>query len=470
MDITSQVFPNPPQTLPTSFPDGLLDVGNFTLRRSALGGAQNFGVTLDFVPNPDNTPVIIRSTGNVTIDGITALSVAGTAGAMATSFVRGAGGAGGPGGYRGGDGGTGGILSPAAGSPGAGPGGGPGGGVGGSNPPAGAKFFTTGTTVGGTVIPAGNDVVTLLRGGSGGGGGGGAILIAADGTITVNGTVTAKGGANGCCFGSRGSGGTGGIIRLVASTIAGTGTLNADNGCISCSATSEEGIIRSEAFTLSFTGTLLGNANVTAFSEPGPIVLPSAPTAFIQFATLTDTSDIDNTVTVTGSQDTPGRTGILNASGGIVGQTQVLNAADVTMPNQSGPASSVTVDLIAGPNTVSNPFPALKTVTLVVTPLDPAQGGAANSTATITCPAPGAGNCTARITDVTLPLGFSSMSAFTVISIDAAGALARMFPKMYEGEPIESVRIQTSGQETEYVLIAASGREFPYKPGVAAGR
>ncbi|MBI4458702.1 MAG: hypothetical protein HY648_01420, partial [Acidobacteria bacterium] len=91
-------------------------------------------------------------------------------------------------------------------------------------------------------------------------------------------------------------------------------------------------------------------------------------------------------------------------------------------------------------------------------------GGGVNYTAPITCSAPPA-DCTATVANVALPRGLSYMSAFTVVNLATDGQLARMFPRMYQGEPIEHVRIQTNGQEAEYILIARSGREFPYKPG-----
>ena len=137
----------------------------------------------------------------------------------------------------------------------------------------------------------------------------------------------------------------------------------------------------------------------------------------------------------------------------------MLNPGGVT-------STSVTVELVAGPNTALKPFPAGKTVTLAVGGLDTTEpGGGINYTAPITCVSPPPADCTATIANVALPRGLSYMSAFTVVNLLTDGQLARMFPRMYEGEAIESVRIQTSGQETEYVLIARSGREFPYRLG-----
>jgi hypothetical protein len=186
------------------------------------------------------------------------------------------------------------------------------------------------------------------------------------------------------------------------------------------------------------------------------MVLPTAPTAFIQFTNLTDSAQPSNFVSVPGSTQS------------ITGRTGVITSPDVSMPNPFGSASSVNVSFVLGPNTVATPWPAAKTLTLEVGPLDPSQGVKTSyQTSTINCPAlpsPG-GNCTATINNVTLPLGFSSMTAFTVVNLTAGGLLARNFPATIEGEPIESVKIQTSGKNTEYILISKSGREFPYKPG-----
>jgi len=87
--------------------------------------------------------------------------------------------------------------------------------------------------------------------------GGGAILIAANGTITVNGRIEADGGYRGgyrlgTCS-SCGGGGSGGAIRLVAYTITGTGTLRAlgGSGCFA-EGNGSDGGIRLEAFANTF--------------------------------------------------------------------------------------------------------------------------------------------------------------------------------------------------------------------------
>jgi len=467
VDITSQVFSTGISTFDGSA--GVLEVANFTLRETTTPtNASAATEELSFVPNANNTPVWIRATGNITINSGTTLNVAGAQGAGVSGFLRGAGGAGGPGGYRGGDGGNGGLF-PSAGSSGFGPGGGPGGVAGTTTcvvPVSGAKLLATGTIIAGRDLTAfSNDLLTMLRGGSGGGGaggctanasgggggGGGAIFIAANNTITVNGAVDARSGAG---FGSAG---VGGVIRLVAATIAGSGALEARNGrtFIGIGIASDNGIIRLEAFTISFSGSVNAGSNVLVSSSPGQVILPGSATAsaFLQISKVTNGANANETVSPSlVAQDVAGRTG-------------KINPVDVTMPDlDATPISTVTVDFLAGPNTIATPFPAGKVVTLVVTPLDPAQGASANYTGTLVCPGPGGGNCTVSITGVSLPLGFSSFSAFTVLNIDTGGALARMFPTTYAGEAIEAVRLETGEQGMEYVLIARSGREFPYRP------
>ncbi|MBI4443785.1 MAG: hypothetical protein HY649_10465, partial [Acidobacteria bacterium] len=210
--ITSQ-FPNFPVS--GGFPEGVFEFTDFTLQMS-VAGTRTDAVTLQFLPNANNTPVWIRATGNVTINGSTTITLDGSAGTFKSgtgSMNPGKGGLGGPGGFRGGDGGNGGLV-PTDGARGLGPGGGAGGVVSGTTAGVGATFLATNTTVAGTVIPAGNDLLLILRGGSaggggagsstggagnGGGGGGGATLIAASGIITVNGSINARGGGGACC-------------------------------------------------------------------------------------------------------------------------------------------------------------------------------------------------------------------------------------------------------------------------------
>ncbi len=120
--------------------------------------------------------------------------------------------------------------------------------------------------------PYGNPQINPLIGGSGGssyagqngGAGGGAILIAASGTISVNGSCRANGG-------SETYAGSGGAVRLVANQIAGSGSIQA-------SSQFNPGRLRLEANTASAS---LSLNPPTAIVSPTPLVIwpdASAPT------------------------------------------------------------------------------------------------------------------------------------------------------------------------------------------------
>ena len=209
------------------------------------------GVTVTFIPNANNAPVTWLVQGDCTVAGTVSVSGADTSGAVA-------GGQGGPGGWRAGNAA---LSSTSLPGPGVGPGGGS---VGtdtsfyGGN----ASFGTVGGWNTNNVQNSGwqyeypqfppgpvyGSVFEVpLVGGSGGsggrdfggGGGGGAILIAASGTVTVSGSILAKGGSGGYwyyvpgygsyCCGTAGAG-SGGAIRLVATGICGSGTLDTSGG------------------------------------------------------------------------------------------------------------------------------------------------------------------------------------------------------------------------------------------------
>ena len=207
---------------------------------------------------------------------------------------NGQGGLGGPGGFRGGDGAYQLVNFATRGGNGLGPGGG----NGTADAAYGYPYYGGG---GGTFVGV-PELLPLIGGcgggggasiddavgssGGGGGGGGGAILIAANGTISVNGTITAIGG-NGGRYGSSaytsssGGGGSGGAIRLVADTITGTGILYAYGGSGAYNAAAGgRGAIRLEAFTNTMSPT---NTSPPAYRAPapGPLVNPLMPTVAI---------------------------------------------------------------------------------------------------------------------------------------------------------------------------------------------
>ena len=242
------------------------------------------GVTVTFSPNAANTPVSWLASGDVTIDGTLDISGANAGSNVAPGNEA----APGPGGFAGGLGGTAQDISGTfSGTAGAGPGGG-GPGVSSGEGGGDAGYQTAGnSTHGGAAY--GSRLLVPLTGGSGGGGGastsntnggnggggGGAILIAADGTITVDGSILSNGGSPNFTGGDGGYG-SGGGIRLAANTLAGTGQLKAlgANG-------SSHGFIRLEAYSNSFT---------PSFIFPTPSVVPPIGIQPIQVGTITVTN------------------------------------------------------------------------------------------------------------------------------------------------------------------------------------
>lgn len=207
------------------------------------------GATLRFTRNPNNTPVYLLATGNVTVAGTVDVS-----GGQGNNVV---GGPGGPGGYDGGSPGS--VSLP----PGAGHG--PGAGLGGFNDNSaggagGGSFATVGggtqSTNRGAIYGSGL-LVPLIGGsggggtvgtpGNGGGGGGGAILIASNTRIDVLGTgrIVANGARRSASAYNSGSGGS---IRLVAPVVAGGGQVNA-RGAAGFGEGGGEGRIRIDALT-----------------------------------------------------------------------------------------------------------------------------------------------------------------------------------------------------------------------------
>jgi hypothetical protein len=231
-------------------------------------------VTVTFKSNVKNTPAVWLVQGDCTI--------AGTVDVSGKPPSQGSGGDGGPGGYRGGNGGS----NPLYGQ-------GPGGGVGISG--------NTGATAGAYATPGeantdcgpkgtnsatyGNIYLVPLLGGSGGGGGGplggcgggGAFLVAASGTITVDGRVLAIGGTyNTQGAACAGGGGSGGAVRLIASKVVGNGEINVSGGwsgyLTAYTGYGGAGRIRIDSPDLNFGGRTSGIAT----QGYQPIILPSS--------------------------------------------------------------------------------------------------------------------------------------------------------------------------------------------------
>ncbi len=233
-------------------------------------------VTVTFIPNVSNTPVVWLIQSNCAIDGTIDVS-----GQNATD-ANGA--AGGPGGFAGGHG----SINPSVGQ-------GPGGGnIGiyssysitiGGNGSFGTQGDINGYEPGNVLFEAapgqtyGNSFLIPLIGGSGGGGGtrigdspssgggggGGAMLIAASGSVAINGCILAYGGSS---DGRSAGWGSGGGIRIIAGRLSGTGRVATQ------SAQSEgEGRVRLDTPDNEFIGSIYGGVLSQGFQ---PVIFPTS--------------------------------------------------------------------------------------------------------------------------------------------------------------------------------------------------
>jgi hypothetical protein len=213
-----------------------------------------------FLAHPSGAPVVWLVDGDVTIGSGVVVNLGGSFGASAQLLP-------GPGGFRGGVNGERGFE--VSGSAGFGPGGGnyaPA-----SGAASGGSFASVAAGSSGPTY--GNAQCIPLLGGSGGSGkrpnqntsvaggaGGGAILIAAKGTITINGSILADAPSTSSGFG----GGSGGAIRLVGNVVNVSGSLNASG-----QSGGGDGRIRIEAKTTNITGNVVPAPSiVTAVQTP----------------------------------------------------------------------------------------------------------------------------------------------------------------------------------------------------------
>ena len=250
------------------------------------------GVTVTFIPNANNSPVIWLVQSNVAINGFLGL-----AGQDANS--PGQGGQGGPGGYPGGHGGT----SAESGQ-------GPGGGLVGCSASYGSVAGTCcGISTNGLGRVYGNQFLIPLVGGSGGGGssagggggGGGTILIVANGEIHLDGRIAISGGSAGALYTVPYSGaGSGGAIRLVASKVSGLGDILANGGAwISGNVPAGFGRVRFDTLWNNFGGQING-----VFTQGyQPIIIPTnGQTAQL---TVTSVGGVPVSASPTGQFSTP---------------------------------------------------------------------------------------------------------------------------------------------------------------------
>ncbi len=445
--------------------DGALNPTVNTVLQVPPSGVFNFtsvnipaGVTVSFKKNVSNTPITILASGDVTIAGTLHVNGGWSTAVGAASDGNpgddGLPGLGGPGGYDGGSGGV--VGSTERGGNGYGPGAGAGGWY--SCTPTlcqkygggGAGFATAGVDgsscvsnsagpgVGGSgygsiiLLPliggsggGGGDAGSIFRG-SGGGGGGGALLIAASGTVTITGSISANGGNSGTSSGAAdiptGGGGSGGAIRIVATQITGNGSINAAGGqaglppttnqCYFVGGNGSPGRIRLEAEIYTRTA---GTTPSFTFGTPSSVFVAGLPTLRI------------------------------DSVAGVQAPAEPTGNADIVLPTTT--ANPVTVVL----KTTS--VPVGNTVKVTVTP----SFGAATSTISPALTGTTASASTSVSTN--LPTGPSVISAQTTYTIVAA--LGNELSKYAQGERVEKVRLAAStGGPSTVTLITVSGKEY----------
>ena len=396
------------------------------------------GVTITFTRSASNKSLTILASGDVVIAGTINLD-----GRIGNS--NGSGGFGGPGGSSGGTGGYG-FDQSFSGVPGDGPGAGgggissattslPGGGGGGGYGTAGAPGPTGAVSGQGgprfgavTILPlvggsggGGGGSRPNARGGAGGGGGG-AILVASSGTITIGGTIFARGG-NGGSGNAGGGGGSGGAVRLIANTITGGGTMNVSGGGGGGANYSYnggeggQGYVRFEAYDYSNFAGNTTPGNIISFAFPHPITPPNSPT--LRIASV----------------------GGVNAPAAPLGSLQ--GVPDVIVP--SSQPNPVTVAL-EGAN--------LPLGTIVQVILTPATG---NRTTVQSSGLAGTESASTASASVTLPGGISVISALAVIDL----TIAKANPIFIEGERVNRIEVAaTFGGPSELTYVTQSGRRI----------
>jgi hypothetical protein len=438
------------------------------------------GVTVTYARNTTNTPVVILTSGDVTIAGT--LNVGGgnatDVGAAGTGNQGDDGqpGKGGPGGFDGGKGGaaTGSVTAPQAfAGTGLGPGGGSAGifinvvpgltncidntngrAIAGAGGGFGAVGATSGRpslscTGGGTTnfnynapggTPYGSSLLLPLIGGSGGGGGGGyvtfdgagggggggAILIASSGTVNVSGGLFANGGAGGSTAGSGagapGGGGAGGAIRIIATTIAGNGTIQAVGG--------SNGTIGAGTIALDGGGGG-GVGRVRLEADTITRTAASSPLA---------TSDTPGSVFVAGFPSLA-----ISSVAGVAAPATPTGTADITLPaGTPNPATVVftTTNVPVGNTVLLRVIPQIGTVSTAISPA--LTGSTTSATASVS---------------ISLPVGPSVLQAQTTFTIVAA--LGDLLKNFAGNERVEKITLSaTLGGKSKMTLITVSGRQY----------
>lgn len=400
------------------------------------------GVTVTINPATDPTVVaVMLARGTVTINGT--LSVSGSAGGNGLASVTNTSvGKGGPGGFAGGQGGTPSGNNPSYGGPGLGPFSGNGYAYGGYGATAIFNTFNSlmpmigGSGGGGGGSYNTNPLIPSSSGGAGGGGGGGLVVCSGStivGSITIAGTISAKGGngGNGLNSSFGGGGGGGGTVRLIADAITGVGTITALGGLGGTNGTSTpvgypigtvgaNGLIRFECFSCAFTGSTVSSPS-PAMAQPAPVFPAPIPTlriVSIGGATVPFSPTASLTI-----PDVPLSTAVVNPVAVRVDATNIPVGTQIYVYNYS--ASNNGYRLSHGGGNLGGTVPS--------------------STVTVS------GN---------LPTGISILTAETG-SFTVTASLVPYLPNV-NGEEIKEMYAKGySGGETELVGVTGSGKEVP---------
>ncbi len=387
-----------------AFPTGDIDFTTLTVPA---------GITLKFGLNSLNTPVTIRTTGDVTIAGT--IDIRGGDG-MAPSVIT----VPGKGNVGGSDGGRGGSpTSNTLGMPGLGRnGGGRSGnfGLGGAFPNANNMLvFLTGGSGGGGGSGQGSNA-----GGTGGGGGGG-LLIASSTKIAVTGTIDASGGAGGGGFANcavlGGGGGSGGAIRLMATRLELSGSLKANGGtggnasnCVGGSG-GGQGLIRVEAIDFAVAQTAT--------------ISPSPSSGFPGFVRLANLPRLR-----------------ISSIGGISVPDNPLGVGpvDIQIPSGANPMSIV----VTGSN-----IPDGTTVTVSLKAPERDEVTATASTSTLN-------NIPTASVNMTVPSGLSYFQAYTA-TFNVSANIQQTLP-LFNGEKIMQASVEFDGSQDHTYFYTASGK------------
>ncbi|RRS34685.1 MAG: hypothetical protein OI74_04580 [Gammaproteobacteria bacterium (ex Lamellibrachia satsuma)] len=326
--------------------DGVLIFDSF-LVFDVPGSTTN--AVINFQHNPANTVVTLLVSGDLTIAAGNRIDLNAVVGSRGSTASNGIGGLGGPGGFRGGDGAY--QLVNFKNDGGAGLG--PAGGDGATLDPVGAsqagQFVGIPELlpmIGGSGGGGGrSDSVDLGCSGGGGGGGGGGLLVAVNGTASIDGSINSNGASGGLYYfstcASSGAAGSGGSIRVIAESITGVGTVNALRG----SGTAAYGAIRLEAFT----NTLPGSNTTpvaTRVPAPGPLANPITSSVAITSVAGEVVSQVNGELLSELPQGWMGEVDILLPTPGIV----AVDVASSEVPE------GTTVDVVVKPSPGGLPF------------------------------------------------------------------------------------------------------------------